>query len=135
VEKAVFAINKGFEECRLLVEFTSTVPSVPKASASNSILTPAMNNSNELSEITLLVYPNPFAQVAKFEIGALRDSHVRLEIFTHTGILLEVVMNEDLREGDVRTVQFDGTRYPHTSFLYRLTTSRTMINGTIMKTR
>jgi hypothetical protein len=135
VEKAVYAINKGFEECRVLVEFMSAVPSVPKAASIIQTYNPAGSTLNELSEVTLMVYPNPFRQVAKFEIGVMKDSHVRIEIFTHAGVLLDVILNEDLHEGDSRMVEFDGSRFPHTSFLYRVTTSRTMINGTIMKTR
>jgi hypothetical protein len=135
VEKAVYAINKGFDSCRVFVEFSSTVPSVPKASAMNTASNKTISNSNELSEVTLMVYPNPFAQVAKFEVGAIKNVHVRIEIFTHTGILLDVILNEDLREGDVRSVEFDGTKFPHTSFLYRVITNGTMLNGTIMKTK
>jgi hypothetical protein len=135
VEKAVVAINKGFDGCRLLVEFTQSVPAVPGAPATGSVTTPAISGSNELSEVKLTVYPNPFAQVVRFEIRMVKNSHVRVDIYSHSGSLLGMILNEDLSEGDIRTVEFDGTKYPHSSFLYRITTNSTLLNGTLLKTK
>jgi hypothetical protein len=46
-----------------------------------------------------------------------------------------VILDEDLRQGDVRTVEFDASRYLHTMFMYRVTANGRMESGTIMKTK
>ncbi len=135
VEKAVIAVNKGFDGCRVLIEFSQNVPSVPKATAGATDIRTSISASKDINEVTLTVYPNPFAQFVKFEIEMLLDSHVRIDIFSTSGTLLDVILNESLSQGDSRTVEFDGSKYPHSSFLYRITTNGTLLNGTILKTK
>lgn len=131
---AVDAVNRAFDGCRILIEFSSTVPGVPKASSVRDIGA-TISESKDFSEVTLTVSPNPFARVVKFEVEMVYDSHVRIDIFNHSGTLLKVILNEDLNQGDVRTVEFDATAYPHSAFLYRVTTDVTLLNGIIMKTK
>jgi hypothetical protein len=45
------------------------------------------------------------------------------------------MLNENLRAGDVRTVVFDGSRYPNTAFIYRITTKDRSQSGMIMRSR
>jgi len=87
----------------------------------------------EMSDINVNVYPNPFSTVVKFEIEMTFDSHVKLEIYNHAGGLVKVLLDEDLLQGDVRLVEFDATRYPHTSFLYKITAGIAIKSGTIIR--
>ena len=65
----------------------------------------------------------------------ITDSYVRLEIFTSSGVPIEILLNENLKQGDVRTVVFSAYRYPHSAFMYRLTTTTGTESGIIMKTK
>ncbi|MDX9726877.1 MAG: HYR domain-containing protein, partial [Bacteroidales bacterium] len=81
----------------------------------------------------LNIYPNPFTDVASFELTMLYDSHVKIEIFRQNGSLVRVILNEDLKQGDIRVVEFDGTRYPRTSFIFRITTQYSDKSGTLLR--
>jgi hypothetical protein len=88
-----------------------------------------------IDKISLNIFPNPFSVSTKFEIGMTYDSHVKLEIFTTSGMPLGVLLNEDLKQGDVRTVEFDASGRLHSVYIYRLTTDHEVKSGTIMKTK
>jgi len=139
VSNAVDAINKGFDQCRILSGFSSDIPGfIPMAYSETGETEFAKNETvtnPEFCEVSITVYPNPFATVAKFEIVAIFDSHVTLEIYSHNGSLIKVLCNENLKQGDVRTVEFDATMYPHSSYIYKLMTNTTMRNGVLLKTQ
>jgi hypothetical protein len=46
-----------------------------------------------------------------------------------------MILDENLNQGDVRTIEFDAIKYPHSAFLYRITTNSTMLNGTIIRAK
>ncbi|MBW6500740.1 MAG: hypothetical protein K0B05_05030, partial [Bacteroidales bacterium] len=81
----------------------------------------------------LNIYPNPFSTVVRFEFNMLYDSRVKVEIFRQNGSLAEVIIDEDLKQGDVRTVEFDATGYPRTLFLYKITTDYTVKSGILLR--
>ncbi len=86
-------------------------------------------------DVSLRIYPNPFARAARFEIEMLSKERVRVEIYSQSGTLLQVILNENLGEGDLRTVEFDGSEYSNSAFLFRVTTGTGILNGTIMKAK
>ena len=150
VGKAVDAINNAFDECRVLAGFFSPadfksitsdlfIPAfsttLVKGEESAEQVVDIIPETRGFNEANITVYPNPFTTVVKFEIEVTMDTHVRLEIYSHAGSLLKVVLNEDLIQGDIRIVEFDASRYPHTTFLYRLVTNYTMKSGTIIRTK
>jgi uncharacterized repeat protein (TIGR01451 family) len=85
--------------------------------------------------ISIKAYPNPFKDIISFEIGMTYDSHVRIEIFANNGTPLGIILDEDLLKGDLRKIEFDGSGYLHTVFMYRITTKLQQLSGTVMKTR
>lgn len=85
--------------------------------------------------ISYRVYPNPFSNIITFEIGMTYDSQVRIEIFFNNGTPLSVILDENLMRGDIRKVEFNGSRYLHTVFMYRITTRREQLSGMVMKTK
>jgi hypothetical protein len=38
-----------------------------------------------------------------------------------------------MKQGDIRTFEFDGAMYPHTSFLYKVATNVSMKSGIILR--
>ena len=110
---------------------TGLTQSAATADDAEEVTEPSAEISTE--PCSLNIYPNPFANVANFEITMNYDSPVRLEIYDPNGVLLRVILNENLKQGDVRTVQLNAARYPHTRFIYRLVTGVQVQSGTIMK--
>lgn len=84
-------------------------------------------------EIDFTCYPNPFMSEITFEISMTYDSHVRIEICNSAGTLLEMICDEDLKQGEFRKFEFDANRYPHSFFIYRVTTRYKKLSGIIMK--
>ena len=56
-----------------------------------------------------------------------------LEIFSQNGSLLEVLLKQDMLKGDAVKVEFDASKYPHSVFIYRITTNLKTVSGTVMK--
>ena len=126
---AVDMINNAFDECRVFVGYLEDKFACPPPVAALAA------SRTKLDELSLVVYPNPFETTTRFELTMNRDSHIRLEIFNNAGMPIEVILDEDLKQGDVRTVEFDASRYLHTMFMYRVTANGRMESGTIMKTK
>ncbi len=141
VATALDAINIGFDECRLLVGFAPAQPdalAIPPAISliertPDEIGADDLNTTREFSEANISVYPNPFSTIVKFRVEIVYDTHVRLDIYSHNGSFIGTICDEDLKQGDVRIIEFDATRYPHTTFLYKLVTPYTMKSGTVMR--
>jgi hypothetical protein len=126
---AVDMINNAFDECRVFVGYREKKFECPPQ------VTATAASRTKLDEVSLVVYPNPFETSTRFELTMNRDSHIRLEIFNNAGMPIEVILDEDLKQGDVRTVEFDASRYLHTMFMYRVTANGKIESGTIMKTK
>jgi hypothetical protein len=97
-----------------------------------------MSTSQMVSEVNtdtykLTVFPNPFSTFTTFDLKMNSDSDVRIEIFSTTGSTIEVLLNENLKQGDNRAVDFDASRYPHTYYIYRISTGLQKKSGMIMK--
>lgn len=137
VTAAVDAINVGFDECRILVKFTSTKPDVPKAASATYEIGKRNTDGllGETTEVVLTVYPNPFRTTVRFQLDMVSDSKVRVEVYSQNGQLLKIIFNEELRQGDVRTAEFDASMYAHSAFLYKVVTNNTIRSGTVMKIR
>jgi hypothetical protein len=134
VTTAVDAINVGFDECRILVKFTSTTPDVPKATSTTYEIGKRTDGlTGETTEVILTVYPNPFKSIVKFQLDMVYDSKVKVEIYSQNGQLLKIIFNEELKQGDIRTAEFDASMYAHSAFMYKVVTNNTIRSGTIMK--
>ncbi len=88
-----------------------------------------------MTEVALTVYPNPFRTTVKFQLDMIADSRVKVEIYSMNGQLLKIIFNEALKQGDVRTTEFDAAMYAHSAFLYKVVTDHTIKSGTVMKIR
>jgi hypothetical protein len=142
VTTAVDAVNRGFDGCRVLIGFFTTTTealqymkvTVGPATKGGEDVISAPEPFN-FSSVNLNVYPNPFAEKAFFNIGMDSDSHVKIEIFSGNGTLLKILLDEDLRKDDIRTIEFNADNYPHSSFFYKVTTKSGYRSGTLIKTK
>ena len=70
-----------------------------------------------------------------FELKALEDTRVRVDIFNNAGSLINVIYDEDLTKGDVKTVILDASNYTQGDYIYRVSTNTGAVTGTIVKAR
>ncbi|MBW6501177.1 MAG: T9SS type A sorting domain-containing protein [Bacteroidales bacterium] len=125
ISMTIDAINNAFDECRVLVGFTDVIP--PDLGI---VSLTKMNTS-----IELIVYPNPFSTYATFEMKALEDTKVRVDIYNNAGSLITVICDEVMQSGDVRSVILDGSKYMQGEYIYRVSTNTGFVSGTIVKAR
>jgi hypothetical protein len=102
-------------------------------SSSVGSVTESFSAEPKSREIEFRCYPNPFESEISFEISMTYDSHVKIEICNNAGTLLDVICDEDLKQGEFRKFEFDASRYPHSFFIYRVTTGNKKLSGIIMK--
>ena len=144
ITKALDAINSAFDGCRILTGFYDNMvfpDGIPPSGSGDPTDEEAIKSVGDQGlsyvnkDVSLRIYPNPFARAARFEIEMLSKERVRVEIYSQSGTLLQVILNENLGEGDLRTVEFDGSEYSNSAFLFRVTTGTGILNGTIMKAK
>ncbi|MDT8374630.1 MAG: T9SS type A sorting domain-containing protein, partial [Bacteroidales bacterium] len=123
------------------------VPEIPKPSttsepatkdanlACSSVNSPLTKVTKKTIPVLTKVYPNPFSKSVSFEIEALEDTRVRVDIFNNTGSLIDVIYDENLLKGDVRSVILDGSTFMQGEYIYRVSTNAGFVSGTIVKAR
>jgi hypothetical protein len=67
-------------------------------------------------------YPNPFNPVTQIRYRLAQDTRVRLEVYTLTGTLVQVLVDRYQGKGNY-TVDFDGSQLSSGVYLYRLQTN------------
>ncbi len=81
INRAVSAINEGFDECRYLDGFTN-----------NRMFD--LEREVEESNFAFEVFPNPFRDHANISFISSNDVEVRIELYNSTGALVGVVFND-----------------------------------------
>ena len=66
---------------------------------------------------------------------AVKDTRVRLDIFNNAGSLINVLCDEQMYEGDIKTVIVDGSGYMSGEYIYRVSTDDGALSGKIVKSR
>jgi uncharacterized repeat protein (TIGR01451 family) len=125
VTEAISTINEAFDECRVLIGFTDVIPF-------DEVTTSLTLKS---ASIELKIYPNPFTVYSTFEMKAVKDTRVRLDIFNNAGSLINVLCDEQMYEGDIKTVIVDGSGYMSGEYIYRVSTDDGALSGKIVKSR
>jgi hypothetical protein len=139
---ALDALNRGFDECRVLIGFFAStdfgnINPVPAPSDNLVNESDGKNDEGSLrkNEADIVAYPNPFAEQVRFMITPNIDTPVKLEIYNTSGALIEVLYEGDLMKGDVISVEFNSSKYPHSAFIYKLSTRSGQSGGTLLKAK
>jgi tyrosinase len=76
---------------------------------------------NNVPETFLLSqnYPNPFNSATNITYSVPERSHVRIAVYTITGRLVEILVDE-VRETGLHTVRFDASRFASGLYVYRM---------------
>jgi hypothetical protein len=129
VVKALDAINRGFDECRILIRFTNDDP---EQWAHRDGYKPTWAGAEEvpeeefdpdqlgLSTVNVTSYPNPFVETATIEFSVRESGQARLEVLSPNGSKVETLFDSEVRENEHYTVQFTGE--VSGLYLYRLIT-------------
>ena len=110
INKALDALNQGFDECRFLINFSNT-------------LRDGGTVSQGAKGFGMIAYPNPFNSMTSIEFTTEKASdNLKLEIFTSTGQLVATLFNGPVKESSVYKVDFDGTKLSGGVYTYRVST-------------
>jgi len=149
VTAAMDAINVGFDECRILVGFSDVKPEDTTQDNTTLVIDGGEIQTREETEevvissvdgilefnIELKVYPNPFAHDVFFEMTPRLNTNFKLEIYSMTGQLLEVLYDDQVIAHMQYIFKFNGDNYGYSSFMVKVTTDHGVGAGRILKIR
>jgi hypothetical protein len=113
IAQALGAINDGFDECRIIISFSSTPPAI-----SNSGVT----SHNTGRGITMSAYPNPFHTNTTITFQVDVDTNVTLDVYTLSGTKVATLYDGMVVGGKTYNVSFKGQTLHDGMYIYRLNT-------------
>ncbi|WP_332734387.1 Ig-like domain-containing protein, partial [Flavihumibacter sp.] len=146
--KAISAINEAFDECRFFLRWSNTA-----VNCTNNILTDApivtapanifgldgsistvgaTVSQPEVSAATVKAYPNPFSDRVQFQVRAVEDGKVTLEVFNLTGQRLASVFDGIMRKGEVQNLIYTPRQNVTDGVLYRITSNGKTFTGKLI---
>ncbi len=125
VTSALDAFNRGFDDCRLLVEFYNK-EELKIASAGSS-------GSRISMSYDFRAYPNPFSDRVFFEFRSPKDASMKLELFDAQGSLLRTLYNNRISEGELFKSEYVPANISSGMIFYRMTVDGQAINGKLIR--
>ena len=118
---AADAINRGFDGCRMLGEFSNINASILNEEIKNNTDNEIGIYSAKEDENRLSIYPNPFECNTTIEVEVPKDSHIILEIYSYNGSKVSTLINEYLKAGNNQKIEFNSSNFPAGLYLCKLT--------------
>jgi hypothetical protein len=118
VNAAVDAINRGFDQCRVLTAFGTcdTSRSIEdQTTEDNAIAFPEFGEQLQLTS-----YPNPMSDDAIIEFSSEQDIRGALELYSSTGELVSTIFSGDLKGGETRVVRFNASELASGIYICKL---------------
>ncbi|MCK4677862.1 MAG: right-handed parallel beta-helix repeat-containing protein, partial [Bacteroidales bacterium] len=112
ITNALGAINKGFEGCMFGTFDGGYWP--PELQSHEEFV----KEGFEINEITHAVYPNPFDESAIIEFTLSQASHVKVEIYTISGVLADVLYDGFVEASVINTVEVRNSCIAPGIFMY-----------------
>jgi hypothetical protein len=124
VTGALDAFNRGFDDCRMLVEFYNT-----------GIKSIVMNYSptSGPNKVNHLVYPNPFVDRLHFEFTSESDSRALLEIYSVQGSKIATLFDDQVRAGEMYKLDYRLPSLTTGMVLYKLNIGGQLFNGKLIR--
>jgi hypothetical protein len=145
VTKAVDAFNRGFDNCRIFINYQDTSPDESIASGrSSKNYVPVFGGSTEVEEwigyekfdlasgIVNSAYPNPFSTKTNIRFVLPQESETRVEVYSVDGVLIEVLFNEEADANREYLVEFNTSANSDVVYLYRIVTDYGMEYGKLI---
>src|SRR5882757_4531243 len=80
-------------------------------------------------------YPNPFTSTTTIKYTVINDGPVKVAIFNISGMQLELLVNKQDEAPGTHEVQFDGSRYPAGTYIYKIFTPENNITQMMVKAK
>jgi hypothetical protein len=113
IHDAVMAINLGFDHCRILGGFTTTIQGSRNREENYDI--------QENNLIGFNSYPNPFDESATIEFSAYENAHARLEVYNLIGQDVNVLFDGEVKALEKYSVRFDSSKLAEGMYICKLT--------------
>jgi hypothetical protein len=124
VTGALDAFNRGFDDCRLLVEFYSSALKIAVISKIENQITREPEHN---------VWPNPFSEKVNFEFRSPKDAKARLDLYDIRGSIIQTLFDESVKADQMYKMEYIPQNSITGVVLYRLTIDGHMINGKLIR--
>ena len=143
VNSAVDAINRGFDECRVFIEFSSVKPGmlasrnayVPRFAGTDEHLDqPSEMLKDEPAKLKAIVYPNPFGDKAIISFTPEENTTATVQVFALNGVKIKDLFQGAVEGGRNYEFEFSDSGNGGTVFIYRIVTPLGSQVGKLIRT-
>jgi hypothetical protein len=138
VTRALDAFNRGFDECRIFIEFLTRNPDNAFARgryrptfAGTVDITDAGIEFGTYTTVSATAYPNPFREKVNIEVISPVDTKAKLEIYSPMGERVNTLYDGELAANKIYTFEFT-PRNGGNVFLYKLSTPIGIQSGKLL---
>jgi hypothetical protein len=124
---ALMAINLGFDHCRILGGFTTTLQGSKNREDNSEI--------QENSLISFNSYPNPFDESAIIEFSAYEDAHAMLEVYNLIGQQVSVLFDGQVKAFEKQSVKFNSSHLAQGMYVCKLSIGKQVFYHKMMLNR
>jgi hypothetical protein len=147
VTKAVDAFNRGFDNCRIFIEYVQNEPSSTSTLGGRSISTyvPKFGGTTDVEEYTnadespfgilTYAYPNPFMSSTNIRFALKEQSKTRVEVYSISGELIQVLFDDVAEAGKEYKLEFDASNSNTSMYLYQIITEKGAKSGKLISVR
>jgi hypothetical protein len=89
-------------------------------------------NESNSDGLILLVFPNPFSDILKFEFIAPMDGLARIDLYDTSGRLLNTVFESKVQKGESYNTEFRPVQAPGGVLIYRITLGDKVFTGIVL---
>ncbi len=135
INKAVSAINEGFDECRIFIGWNET-PCIPVASRIDITASGVIsNNSITTDGLSVSTYPNPFKDHVNFVIASPVSGKASLEVYNLFGQKLQTVYEGFIYAGRSQVVQLRTASVSSGVLIYKFRVDDKQVTGRLISIR
>jgi len=144
VNSAVDAINRGFDECRVFIEFSAVQPGmiasrnayIPKFAGADELSDqPSEMLKDEPSKLKANAYFNPFGDKAIISFTPAENTTATVQVFSLNGVKVKDLFQGAVEGGRNYEFEFNDSAIGGTVFIYRIVTPLGSQVGRLIRTR
>jgi hypothetical protein len=131
ISDAVDAVNRAFDQCRIIVNFgtcSNRTEEMAGDNESNSL--PGFEDSQKLLQLN--VYPNPMNELGTVVIESAISTPVSIDLYSGTGERVQTVYSGELSAGENRVITFDASMLANGIYICKLSANGEVAYSTIV---
>jgi|GEM_PF-1081387 len=113
------------------VEDNSTITSEQPTDEKSTTASSSSNAAN-INSLTINCYPNPCIDKATFSFTLDEDNTARIDIYDLSGKLIQTIFNSKVKKGEETKAEFNGESLPSSTYIYKLSTSKSSKIGKLI---